>query len=1152
MNCGQTAGCGRNSGESCHPYFACRLATSRTLLAVLLFSLLPPFPLQSARAEEVERPADQDLPTSEKLQARIRDVEASKQVEDPLKTKILGLYRLAASQLDAAEALAAKEASYREAVQKAPSETARIRKLLEAEPPPPPAAPVGAKTSDLETQLVQAQAEATTLRSNLKDLDAQIQAQAERPSKSQEELTAAKGRLEQIAGEQGLPPPSGESPILKDARLSSLRARMHASTMEVRALEQENVSHAVRLDLLKARRDLSAREIAVADARIKVLQDALAGARRTEAAATQSAAEAASKEAIGKHPLIRDLAQENVDLGAEIAKVADKIVAVEGQIAAAKSQRAAIEEDFKSVRDKLEIAGVSDALGMILRQQRRSLPDVRQYKAESLARQGSLAEAGLRQFRLDEETIATRDVGLATRALLESRVDPKTPEDERSAIASQAQDLIKKKQELVNKLTRSYADYRGDLFQLDAEEKLVVEAARKYAAYLDERLLWVPNLPAVGRGNLRDASAAVRWFLSPGSWLAAAGCLLEQARARAVTAGLVTIAVVALLFLRSTLRRKLESIAARVGKVYTDSFLLTLAALGITILLAVPWPLLLGYLGYLFRSAASVPGLGADSDLGPFLEAVGTGLASTATILWVFISFHWVFAPSGLGPAHFRWSPRVTSLILRHMKWLGPVVIPAGFVVSVTASPGTPVHTDALGRIAFSVAMAALAVFAQRVLKPQAGLFDRLTGGGQEGWIWGLRYVWYPLAVATPIFYIAQAAIGYYYTAVILCTRVLYSVWVLVRAVILYDLVRRWFRVARTKLALAKAIERRQAKEGHGTGSLEGIAVELEKGEIDLSALDDQVRQLLRAFIAVLIAVGLWLVWVDIIPALSILHEVQLWPYSVMVDGKEVLRPVTLANLILAVIIGALATIAAKNIPALLEVVVLRNLPFDAGSRYAMTTLCRYAIVTVGAIAAFHAIGVGWDQVRWLVAAVGLGLGFGLQEIFANLVSGIMILFERPFRIGDVVTVGDVTGIVSRIRMRATTLLDWDNREHLVPNKTFITDRVINWTLSDQTTRLVMKVGIAYGSDTIQAQAVLLEAARSHPLVLAEPPPSVFFVGFAESSLDFEVRVFVRKIDDRMQVLHEVNTAIHKVLNEKGIEIPFPQRDIHIRSKAEG
>ena len=137
----------------------------------------------------------------------------------------------------------------------------------------------------------------------------------------------------------------------------------------------------------------------------------------------------------------------------------------------------------------------------------------------------------------------------------------------------------------------------------------------------------------------------------------------------------------AILLFRRPLRRKLESIAARVGKVYTDSFLLTLEAFGITILLAASWPLLLWYLGHLLRSAASLPGLGADSDLGPLVAAVGEGLASMALILWVFLIYALILGPSGLGPTHFRWSPRVTGLLLRHLKWLGPVVIPAGFVV---------------------------------------------------------------------------------------------------------------------------------------------------------------------------------------------------------------------------------------------------------------------------------------------------------------------------------------------------------------------------------------------------------------------------------------------------------------------------------------
>jgi len=139
----------------------------------------------------------------------------------------------------------------------------------------------------------------------------------------------------------------------------------------------------------------------------------------------------------------------------------------------------------------------------------------------------------------------------------------------------------------------------------------------------------------------------------------------------------------------------------------------------------------------------------------------------------------------------------------------------------------------------------------------------------------------------------------------------------------------------------------------------------------------------------------------------------------------------------------------AKNIPGLLEIVVLQKLPIDTGGRFAVTAIARYLITVVGVVVAFGAIGVGWSKVQWLVAAISVGLGFGLQEIFANFVSGLMLLFERPIRIGDVVTVGGITGTVTRIRIRATTITDWDRKELVIPNKEFITGQVVNWTLSD-------------------------------------------------------------------------------------------------------
>jgi potassium-dependent mechanosensitive channel len=226
----------------------------------------------------------------------------------------------------------------------------------------------------------------------------------------------------------------------------------------------------------------------------------------------------------------------------------------------------------------------------------------------------------------------------------------------------------------------------------------------------------------------------------------------------------------------------------------------------------------------------------------------------------------------------------------------------------------------------------------------------------------------------------------------------------------------------------------------------------------------------------------------------------------------------------------------------------LHRLPLDAGVRYAAAAIVRYAIGITGITIAAGAIGIGWPKVQWLVAAVTFGLGFGLQEIFANFVSGLIVLFERPIRVGDIVTVGEVTGTVSRIRMRATTITDWDRKELIVPNKEFITARLVNWTLSDSVIRLVIPVGIAYGADTQRARQLLLQVAGSTPLVLRDPPAKAFFMGFGDSALNFELRVFVANVDQRINVMHDINMAIDRTFREAGIEIAFPQRDIHIRS----
>lgn len=164
---------------------------------------------------------------------------------------------------------------------------------------------------------------------------------------------------------------------------------------------------------------------------------------------------------------------------------------------------------------------------------------------------------------------------------------------------------------------------------------------------------------------------------------------------------------------------------------------------------------------------------------------------------------------------------------------------------------------------------------------------------------------------------------------------------------------------------------------------------------------------------------------------------------------------VSVWDLLLVLLTIAVVATAATNLPGFLEMAVFSHVQLERGTGYAITTTLRYAIILVGIIITAQGLGLQWSQVQWLAAAVTLGIGFGLQEIFANFVSGLILLFEQPVRIGDIVTVGDISGVVSRIQIRATTIRDWDNRELILPNKELITGRFVNWTLSDSVTRIV-------------------------------------------------------------------------------------------------
>jgi len=233
---------------------------------------------------------------------------------------------------------------------------------------------------------------------------------------------------------------------------------------------------------------------------------------------------------------------------------------------------------------------------------------------------------------------------------------------------------------------------------------------------------------------------------------------------------------------------------------------------------------------------------------------------------------------------------------------------------------------------------------------------------------------------------------------------------------------------------------------------------------------------------------------------------------------------------------------------ALLETEVFPRKKIQRGVRDSIKRLMHYCILLIGLIMAATMAGFDMRAFAVVAGALGIGIGFGLQNVVNNFVSGLILLFERPVKLGDMVVMEETWGTVRKIGLRSTVMETLDQSEIIVPNSKLISETVTNWSLTSRQCRVVLPVGVSYGSDVEKVMRILLEVAQSHPEVLKEPAPSPIFVGFGDSSLDFQFRAWIRDVKRRLITVSEIGMEIIKRFREEGVEIPFPQRDLHLRS----
>ncbi len=1087
-------------------------------------------------------------PTAERLENRLAELAQAPELSEETRTRLTELYQGVKRQLATAQEHATKRAELQRLPDTLPQQLQKLRagqEKLERERHDPGAFRLDPSASGaaLEAQLAAQQTELAAIKSRQDQLKHDKEAIGRRPIEAKEQLSEAKHRVEEIEQSLVQPDPADLNPLIAEAQRLLLKARLLARKSEIQMLDQEVAVNSLRASLVGAELELADRQVATLSDRVNRLQAALAERRRTEAETLRREAEQAVREATGKSPAIRTLTQQNADWGRNLTE------AVAGQALAAKEretirqQSLQIAADFSLAQQKLKVASLSDALGQVLRDQRMKLPDRRQYRKRAREREEAIGILGLEKIQIEERLEQLQAPEQELNRLIATEPGAEAPSLLPEAEKAELKRLLEDQKRLLEDLNRTYGGYLRQLVELDFEQQQILKDAEAYAGFLDERLLWIRSARPLGLGTLPDLLSSLGWLLSPARWIDTATLLARALIDSALVSLLVALALGVLLRKGPELVAAEEAMTREIRRISSDRFSLTLKAAAYALLRALTIPLVLGYLGWQLQTAP---------DGGEFPRAVGAGLSASAVALLILLGLRRLFRAGGVCEAHFNWNPQMLRLLRGQIGWLAAVVVPLLFLNVMIGAQADVSRQNSLGRLIAILGLGLLTLFLYRLFWSGNGFVALIKHARPQGWAARLTILWGGGAVAMPVLAVGLSAAGYHYSAVAIMEALRQTARLAIAIFLLRALVLRWFLVHRRRFAMTQAMRRREAlhqpdKEAITPQGTEVPHLEVpEESPIDLSKVDEQTRRLVNTLLGWSSVVGVYLIWGDFLPALRILDDTALWHYAVKVEGQERVASFTLLDLGLVAVIATLTAAAARNLPGILEVVLLERLPITTGGRYATKTILQYLIVAAGLIYTFQILGASWSQVQWLVAALGVGLGFGLQEIFANFISGLIILFERPIRVGDTITVGDVTGVVSRVRIRATTIRDWDRKELIVPNKSFITERVINWTLSDPITRVVIRIGVAYGTDTERARELVMELVRQNPLVLADPAPTLYFEQFGDSSLNLVLRVYVQELEHRLPVIHELHTAINQGFERAGIRIPYPQRDLHL------
>lgn len=1063
------------------------------------------------------------------VKARMSRVEANPELSSETKATVLELYKSALDALGEGTEFSTRRARLVEMAHTADQDLAQVSQRRDS-PRPPAASQVQANASLAELQEGLSVAEATLeeWREKLAEAEGEVSRRATRRLEIIDRQPVVRQKLRALEEEIDRGPGETDSEDEAEARQMLLRARQQAAEAERELLRQELVTYELTSGLLSARRDLAALEIEQSRGVVTAWEEELNERRRDEVAyQAQLAALAVERAPAALRPLAernRELAESRVVLVTRAEQAAEELEQIE-------TQASELAEESDQVTRRARRAGFTETVAVVLRRRRESLPTPAELAERSGERQQETAQISLQLAELEDERKGLSDLGAAVvregRVLLPGGREPGAEQ------ADEIRALLKARRGALDTLIDDTSRYLETLMGLETAERELLRQTELYSRFCDEHVLWIRSMSWPGAGEMGRIGQGLRELVRPAFWQTLAMGLVNDLVRRPAVPLCLGLFVAGCGLAAPWVETLLKRLTAADSQGSADASMLSLGSLLFSV---APIPLVLLFLG------SRIGALGMDE----VTAAGGRALQTVALLLFPLRMIRH-------GARLQRLAPGVLSVaagevagwrrFARSASWWGlPLLAITLWGIYVAGD----VARGAVSRAAFLMLQGVLwwALWQllpdERIETPSVTEESEDVNAAHDGAAAAVardrfwRGAWRMLCLAVPAVFGGLSVGGYHFTAVQLELRLLGLVGLWGAIDLVRQLVGGWWLPRMRPIS-----QSRLPRLGKGASSQSGAAPNDNEAMPVAESHLVQWQDLLWMASMGAFTLGCWTICRQLLPALRILEAVELWPHPFRILDNATEEPtvglITLAGLCVAAVIAGVTWFCERTLPELLDVLVLSRTRLDPGARYAIATVCRYAVLMLGTLATFQQLGIGWAQLNWLVAAMTVGLGFGLQEIFANFISGLILLIERPVRIGDIVSIGDVTGSVTRIRMRATTITDGDLRELIVPNKELITGRVINWTLTNTLSRLTIKVRAAVGTDPDLARALLLGVAQKHRLVLKQPAPSAQFEEFAENSLVFSLRVCVGNCDVVSAVRHELLTMIKREFQEAGI-----------------